>query len=421
MPEVAETQECDINKGAQADFIYSEEDFPAFMGGSGSGKTAAGVLKIMRYLIENPGARGVITEPIYSHFQDVLLPVIRNFFGEWEGKVWEEVGRNGPNHQINFSNGSSALLKPAEAASRLVGFEAACVLMDEAASTEGGSQELAYLNLVGRLRQKGYRHWLGVTTTPAGFNWLYREWVDSPSPGHVLFHGSSYENKDNLPDGYIERMEQTYGLQTPMYRRYIMGEFAVLAGQVLTVFDPKKHILPVPEKAVITKHLGGIDFGVHSPTAVVEARMDVSRRVYLTERLYLRDCRDDELVSTCGEMLNEGVSRFYGDPSAKDEIAALCRAGVPTIKAKSNSIGLRVASWTTRLAADALFITPDSPNLIKEAVGLAWANPKGREMERDKFDDNTPDHLFDAGADVLQAIESAVPIGFKPPELKVLI
>lgn len=415
------TLDFDVNAGAQWDFVVSEEPFPAFMGGQGSGKTAAGVLKMMRFLLENPGARGVITEPIYSQIQDALMPVIRTFYGQCENTHWWEEGKNGPNHQLRFQNGSLCLLKASEAASRLVGFEAACALMDEAGSSDSAWQEMAYLNLIGRLRQKGYRHWLGVTTTPAGFNWLWREWVESPVPGHVLFHGSTYENKENLPDGYIERMAQAYGVGTPRYKRLIMGEFVRMEGQVLTMFDPGKHILPIPQGTVITKRLGGIDFGVHSPTAVVEARMTSSRHVYLTERLYRRDCRDDELVDVCGQMRKGGVSIFYCDPSAKDRIAWLRQAGVTAIKAKSNRLDMRVGAWTTRLSADALFITPDSPNLIQEATGLAWAPGKGKDVEMDRFDPNTPDHAFDAGADVLQSIETAIPIGMKPPELKVMI
>jgi len=176
---VTETQvNIELNKGAQDGFVRSSAPFPSFMGGFRSGKTVAGVIKAWMYTIEHPGAVGVWTEPVAAMFAEVVLPTLRKLFGQYEGSFWQEQGRGGPNHRIEFANGCLWMLKAAETPERLVGFEAAWALMDEAASTEHGSQEEAYLMLVGRLSQQGFPHWLGITSTPGmgGFSHSKRDW-----------------------------------------------------------------------------------------------------------------------------------------------------------------------------------------------------------------------------------------------------
>ncbi len=402
-----------LNKGAQDSFVRSEEPFPAFMGGYRSGKTAGAIIKCWFYTMKYPGSIGVWTEPVAAMFAESCLPTLRKFFGAYEGSLWQEQGKGGPNHRIEFANGSLWMLKAAETPERIVGFEAAWALMNEAASTEHGSQEEAYFRLVARLSQKGFPHWLGVATTPSGQNWLWREWVDAPKEGHVLFHGGTMSNKENLPDGYIEMMTATYGLGTPMYRQYVLGEFVQMEGLVLPTFDVDKHVLPWPDKLFVRK-IAGVDFGVQSPTAIVECAVTNTGHRYMREWLYKRECDDEALIKACGDAMNDGITLFVCDPSGKERIEWMNYKGIPAVKAPSNRIERRVKAWLTPLSQGMLTVDRDSPFLIRELTGLSWAKRRGRELETDKFDPNTPDHAFDAGADVLQEIEE-MPMNFKEP------
>lgn len=403
------------NPGAQEGFVKCLEPFPLFSGGSGSGKTAAGCLKAGYYSLLNPGARGVITEPIYAHFQDILLPAWRECWGALEGIAWEEQGKGGPNHQLAYKNGSLVLLKAAEAAERLIGMELAWAWMDEAASTKGGDQEMAYFNLVGRLRQKGHRHWLGITTTPAGRNWLWREWVDNPQPGHIPFYGATHENKENLPEDYIGRMTQTYVPGTPMYRRFVLGEFIQLEGLVLPGFDPDTMMAPWPDELFLRK-IAGVDFGVQSPTTVIETSITRSRRKWVKEWLYKRECDDETFVRACRAAMDDGVTLFACDPSGKEKIKWLNAQGVPAVKARSNRIEDRANAWRTPIGQGMLTVDSGSPFIIREIDGLAYAEGRGRDYETDRFDPNCPDHAFDGGAYGLMELERMV-LDWKPPKI----
>lgn len=404
------------NPGAQEDFVFSQEPFPAFIGGFGAGKTIGGCLKAFGYTLANPGAHGCITEPVSGMLADPLMETWRELFGDFEGSVWVEKGRLGPNWQIDFpSLGSHILLRSAETPGRLIGFKVAWAWMDEAAESEGGSQELAFLNLVARTRQQGYGHWVGITTTSAGRDWLWRDWEEKPKPGHKLYKASSFENphRDQVA---VEQMAKVYGVGTPRYQQRIMAEFAELEGLVLATFDPQTMIAPWPTNGVFLRSVAGIDFAPESPTAIVEVSVDASGRPWLREWLYEWECDDETLLKGCRAAMRAGVMLFVGDPSAKKRIDFLNSKRIPTIKARSNKIDDRVGAWKLPIAEKRLMVDKTSQFLIREITGLPWAKSRGRELHSDRFAPNAPDHAFDAGAYGLEEIGRMV-LDWKAPEI----
>jgi phage terminase large subunit len=385
-------------------------------------------MRMLYYVREFPGSTGVITEPIAAHLDHPLMQSWRQWLGPLEGQReldigWVERGRHGPDWHIEFTNGCTILLRAAEAPERLIGFEAAWAWMDEAATTEGGSQEMAYFKLVGRLRQKGFPHWLGITTTPAGRNWLWREWGEPTGkinpgtclrPRHALFMASSADNPFNEED-YVLDMTETYGYGTPMYRQYVLGEFVQMEGLVLPTFDPDKMVAPWPDELFLGK-IAGVDFGAQSPTTIVEPAITQSRKVWMREWLYKRECDDETFVKACRDAMDAGVTLFVCDPSGKERIRWMQEQGIPAVKARSNKIADRVKVWLTLIGQGRLTVDSGSPFLIREVMGLSWAKRRGRELETDRFDPNTPDHAFDAGAYALMEIESMV-LDWTPPKI----
>ena len=65
----------------QGEFCKSEARHPAFVGGRGSGKTFVLVVKAFKLAIENPGIRGLITEPTFGMIRENLMPVIDKIYG----------------------------------------------------------------------------------------------------------------------------------------------------------------------------------------------------------------------------------------------------------------------------------------------------------------------------------------------------
>ena len=65
----------------------SEARYPAFVGGRGSGKSVASILKSLRYINEYQGpGYAMMTVPTLGDIDKILLPRMRLLFGDLEGK-----------------------------------------------------------------------------------------------------------------------------------------------------------------------------------------------------------------------------------------------------------------------------------------------------------------------------------------------
>jgi hypothetical protein len=60
-----------------------------------------------------------------------------------------------------------------------------------------------------------------------------------------LFEGSTYTNKDNLPEDFIETLEAAY--QGQMRQRYLLGEWGAFEGLVYPQYDPSVHMVSEAE------------------------------------------------------------------------------------------------------------------------------------------------------------------------------
>jgi hypothetical protein len=125
--------------------------------------------------------------------------------------------------------------------------------------------EKDFLDLLGRLRgsaeytgddptmpRTGPR-WIVLLCNPTR-NWVYRKLVkplqdykngipndnlmtdESGKPIVELFEGSTYTNRDNLPEDFIETLESAY--QGQMRSRYLLGEWGAFEGLVYPQYDP---------------------------------------------------------------------------------------------------------------------------------------------------------------------------------------
>jgi hypothetical protein len=173
---------------------------------------------------------------------------------------------------------------------------------------------------------------------------------------------------------------------------------------------------PWPDE-LFTHKIAGVDFGSQSPTTIIEAATNSSRHIWLREWLYKRECDDETFVKACRDAMDDGVTVFACDPSGKDRIEWMCRQGIPAFKAESNKIERRVKAWTSPIAEGRLTVDRDSGFLIRELTGLVWADRRGRDMETDKFSQNSPDHGFDGGSYALMSLDVVAPRGYKLPEL----
>ena len=253
---------------AQKEFVYSTEPFPAFVGGFGSGKTAAGIARLMRLKRYCPGQDVAYYLPTYPLIEDIAFQRFPALFE-----------RNGIPFKLNQQKAvletdlGRIIFRNMEQPDRIVGYEVAHSIVDELDTLPVDKARAVWNKIIARNRQKAMtvsgkavRNTVGVVTTPEGFRFVYEQWVKKQSPGYHLIRAKTAENAANLPADYIDNLRNTYS--SSLLAAYLEGEFVNLtAGSVYAEFDRKLNL--TLETIQPGEHIHvGMDFNVNNMTAV---------------------------------------------------------------------------------------------------------------------------------------------------------
>ena len=211
----------------QGEFVDCKDFKSLFIAGVGAGKTVAGALKSLLFVLDNPGAKGIVTAPTYSILNEATIPCYREYFPDWL------IDRfiTHPHPRLYLTNGSYIQFWSTTRPELIAGITAAFAHMDEGSM----SPFQAFINTRQRLRQqkngKAYPFQIWVTTTPRQLNWLYHEVKDEKDP-ITKFQATTRDNTflDDV-EGYILRQGIKVGSKE--YEQEILGEFVSLAGECL--------------------------------------------------------------------------------------------------------------------------------------------------------------------------------------------
>jgi hypothetical protein len=180
---------------AQMEFWQSQERFRAFVGGVGSGKTRAGCVEVLK----QPPSRGMIIAPTYPMLRDSTQQSFLQIAGENLIKSW-----NRSEGVMMLHTGHEIFWRSADNPDSLRGPNLGFFWLDEGAML---ATDEAWDILIGRLREPPGRGW--VTTTPAGFNWLWRLFEREKRPDYKLIRCAT-QNNPFLPKDYIKSLEEKY-------------------------------------------------------------------------------------------------------------------------------------------------------------------------------------------------------------------
>jgi hypothetical protein len=253
----------------QVAFINSTAPFPAFVGGFGSGKTEALIKRCIKGKLKYPSLNRAYYLPTYDLVKQIGFP-----------RFEEALTDLGLQYKLNISDkhitvwhkGQSGriIFRTLDKPERIIGYEVADSDVDELDTLPTAKAEDAWNKIIARNRQKkpdGTQNTVGVGTTPEGFRFVYKKWEKERTESYALIHATTQSNQRNLPDDYIEKLEETYTSQ--LLDAYLKGKFVNLtSGTVYPSFNRKLN--HTDEVDTDGEHLHiGMDFNVYKMSAIV--------------------------------------------------------------------------------------------------------------------------------------------------------
>src|SRR5262245_16558836 len=205
----------------QMRFRRSRALFKAFIGGRGAGKSWIGCYDLL--VRAKRGHTYLITSPTAPKLYDETFPTFE--------KIAKELGcwvphwiRMSPYPTVTLSIGAKVRFRSCSEPLKLAGPNLSGVLMDEA----GMCEELAYITVIGCLREQGEQGWLTATTTPKGkAHWTYRVFATGRE-NTDLVRASTASNPFNPREFYRNLVGQ---YSEALIAQELHGEFLDLEGE----------------------------------------------------------------------------------------------------------------------------------------------------------------------------------------------
>lgn len=231
--------------------------------GFGAGKTYAVARKAVDLAMRNAGCDGIVTEPNFPLLTQILIPELKdalNFYNiPYEYKAGESIF-----YCTIEGKETRIICKSMEGYERLIGINAAWVVMDEFDTAKPDLAYNAYIKLLGRIRVGTVRQMV-IVSTPEGFRSMYRIFVEEADENKRLIKAKTTDNY-HLPQDYIDTMKSQYPPE--LIGAYLDGEFTNLtSGTVYTQFDRTLNDTATDDDGISDIHIG-IDFNVSAMSAI---------------------------------------------------------------------------------------------------------------------------------------------------------
>jgi len=262
----------EINPTVQQDrFIFSEAKYPAFVGGFGSGKTEALIVRAILGKIKTPTTDRAFYEPTYDLIRMIAWPRFEEMLSSL-GVPYRLTKH--PHNVLDIQGCGRIIFRSMDTPGRIIGYEVGDSDVDELDTLKRDDAADVWRRVLSRNRQKkpeGAPNTAAVATTPEGFRFVYETWEEKKLPGYDLIRAPTSSNP-HLPSDYIQSLRDIY--PEHLLDAYLEGLFVNLTtGTVYIGFDRKlcnTHEVEKPGEPLFV----GMDFNVGEMSAVVHVKRD---------------------------------------------------------------------------------------------------------------------------------------------------
>ena len=346
-------------------FCASTAEFPAIVGGLGSGKSRAGTMRLILLMLADPGANCAYYMPVFDLLRLRAMPGVEQDLID----LGLEYSINKSSYTITINGYGTIIFRSYDNPNRIVAYEVAHSIVDELDTLPKDKASIVWRKISERNRQKRTgQNTIGLVTTPDnGINgFVYQRWVKEQKPGYVLYKASTYSNPF-LPTDYADQILANY--DPVLADLYLRGDFVSLnMNKIYHFFDRKKHHTDREiESTDEILHIS-VDFNIRGCCAVAFV-IDINNPKAV-----------DEFVSHDTQDIINNLTRYkdhkvilYPDASGKSgrtnasqsDIGMLKDAGYQVmVNNKNPAVRDRINSYNGLLSHDRLLINTDKcPNL----------------------------------------------------------
>lgn len=387
---------------AQRDFVAADEQFTAFVGGIGSGKSFAGALRALRAAYGAVGTQrlptpnlGIVTAPTYRMLEDATL---RTFLALAGDRVKDFIKSE---MKAVLDNGSEVLFRSVDDPEKLRGPNVSWWFGDEAAMYSPITWQIG----IGRLREFG-TGWAWLTTTPKGRNWLYKTFVQKPTDGYRVLRARTADNP-YLDPAFVTALEQSYAGDFALQE--LEAEFLAFEGLIYTEWDPALHRYSHRmARDRFVRVAAGVDWGYSNPGVIIVGGVDSDGRLYVLHEEYRRQTLIEDWVQIAQQLAETyRIDTFYCDPAEPTNISRLVDAGLHAVKA-DNAVTDGIQTVKSRLVRRGdnlprLLVQSECARLIAEFEQYQWAPSRDGTLRDQPLKAN--DHALDALRYLAQGVD----------------
>ena len=264
----------------QSQFLALPNKYRLFCAGYGSGKTWVGCMGSGIHYLRHPKVNQGYFAPTYGHIRDIYFATIEEAVFDLGLTVEIREG----NKEAHFYRGQeyrgTTICRSMDKPGQIIGFKIGHAMIDEIDVLPTHKAKTAWQKIIARMRYNipGLKNGIDVTTTPEGFKFVYKTFVQDLSEkpelktNYGIIQASTYDNEKNLPDDYIPSLIETY--PSELIDAYLHGQFVNLtSGTVYRGYDREKHNSIEAVKPGEPLYIG-MDFNVQHMAATIYVQRD---------------------------------------------------------------------------------------------------------------------------------------------------
>lgn len=381
-------------------FHQSKAKIQFFGGGFGNGKTANSCVKALTIARAYPGSRGLIARATWPKLRDTIMKEMKKWCPQDWIKSWPQSSNS--DLTLKLTNGSEISFRhvrqegkqsaDGSTTSNVLSATYDWIIVDQIEDPEFEYKD--FVDLLGRLRGSapyGYQpgdpeydptmptsgpRWFIITSNPTR-NWVYKKIIkpyhdylrgvwnpdllcerdddDNPildadgKPKVIMevFEGSTYENKNNLPEDFIKTLEATYRGQ--MRDRFLLGKWAAYEGLIYWMFDETVNCVEQSQMLDYFRALQAsrykipiieaYDHGLAVPSCYGFAFVDPQGNVMLLDGFYEKELPPDEAAKAIRRIRRE----YLGTDEVEDRMFADPQLFKRSASGQRGVVGVRVS------------------------------------------------------------------------------